>query len=60
VVHTQVLKSAVFRLLLKVIPHLVVDSTSPLAIAIGADAMITHDRDFSALRGLRVLGVDAR
>ncbi|HEX3847536.1 MAG TPA: PIN domain-containing protein [Steroidobacteraceae bacterium] len=26
------------------------------ALAIGADAMITHDRDFSALRGLRVLG----
>lgn len=27
------------------------------ALAIGADALVTHDRDFSALRDLRVLGV---
>ena len=30
------------------------------ALAIGADALVTHDRDFSALRGLRVLGVEPR
>jgi predicted nucleic acid-binding protein len=28
------------------------------AIAVGADAMITHDRDFSALKDLRVFGTD--
>jgi predicted nucleic acid-binding protein len=28
------------------------------ALAVGADAMITHDRDFSALKDLKVLGVD--
>jgi predicted nucleic acid-binding protein len=28
------------------------------ALAIGADAMISHDRDFSALKDLKVLGVD--
>jgi predicted nucleic acid-binding protein len=28
------------------------------ALAIGADALVTHDRDFSAVRDLRVLGVD--
>ena len=27
------------------------------ALAIGADALVTHDRDFSTLRDLRVLGV---
>ena len=27
------------------------------ALAIGADALITHDRDFSTLRDLRILGV---
>jgi predicted nucleic acid-binding protein len=27
------------------------------ALAIGADALVTHDRDFSALRDLRVIGV---
>jgi predicted nucleic acid-binding protein len=27
------------------------------AIAVGADALVTHDRDFSALRDLRVIGV---
>ena len=27
------------------------------ALAIGADALITHDRDFSTLRDLRVLGI---
>lgn len=27
------------------------------ALAIGADALVTHNRDFSALRDLRVLGV---
>lgn len=27
------------------------------ALAIGADALVTHDRDFSALRDVRVLGV---
>lgn len=32
VVHTEVLKSAFFRWMLKFIPHLAVDSTSPLAI----------------------------
>jgi predicted nucleic acid-binding protein len=26
------------------------------ALAIGADALVTHDRDFSAVRNLRVLG----
>ncbi|MHB1951125.1 MAG: type II toxin-antitoxin system VapC family toxin [Acidiferrobacteraceae bacterium] len=30
------------------------------ALAIGADALVTHDRDFSALRDLRVLGVQAK
>ena len=29
------------------------------ALAIGADALVTHDRDFSALRDLRILGVVA-
>jgi predicted nucleic acid-binding protein len=29
------------------------------ALAIGADALITHDRDFSAVRDLRILGVEA-
>jgi predicted nucleic acid-binding protein len=29
------------------------------ALAIGADALVTHDRDFSSLRGLRVIGVDS-
>jgi predicted nucleic acid-binding protein len=28
------------------------------ALAIGADALVTHDRDFSALRDLRVIGVE--
>ena len=28
------------------------------ALAIGADALVTHDRDFSSLRDLRVIGVD--
>jgi predicted nucleic acid-binding protein len=28
------------------------------ALAVGADALVTHDRDFSALRDLRVLGMD--
>jgi predicted nucleic acid-binding protein len=28
------------------------------ALALGADAMVTHDRDFSALKDLIVLGVD--
>ncbi len=27
------------------------------ALAVGADALVTHDREFSALRDLRVLGV---
>lgn len=27
------------------------------ALAIGADGLVTHDRDFSAVRNLRVLGV---
>lgn len=30
------------------------------ALAIGADALVTHDRDFSALRDLRVLGVESK
>ena len=31
------------------------------ALAVGADAMVTHDRDFSPLRGdLRVLGVETK
>lgn len=30
------------------------------ALAVGADALVTHDRDFSALRDLRVLGVQIR
>ncbi len=30
------------------------------ALAVGADALVTHDRDFSALRDLRVLGVQAK
>lgn len=30
------------------------------ALAVGADALVTHDRDFSALRDLRVLGVERR
>jgi predicted nucleic acid-binding protein len=30
------------------------------ALAVGADALVTHDRDFSALRDLRVLGVEAK
>jgi acyl-[acyl-carrier-protein]-phospholipid O-acyltransferase / long-chain-fatty-acid--[acyl-carrier-protein] ligase len=34
VVHTAVTRSAFFRLVLKFIPHLVVDSTSPLAIKV--------------------------
>lgn len=28
------------------------------ALAVGADALVTHDRDFSALHDLRVLGVE--
>jgi predicted nucleic acid-binding protein len=28
------------------------------ALAIGADALVTHDRDFSALRDLRLLGIE--
>jgi predicted nucleic acid-binding protein len=28
------------------------------ALAVGADALVTHHRDFSALRDLRVLGVE--
>jgi predicted nucleic acid-binding protein len=27
------------------------------ALAIGADALVTHDRDFSPVRNLRILGV---
>jgi predicted nucleic acid-binding protein len=27
------------------------------ALAVGADALITHDRDFSTLQDLRILGV---
>jgi predicted nucleic acid-binding protein len=30
------------------------------ALAVGADALVTHDRDFSALRDLRVLGVKTK
>lgn len=30
------------------------------ALVVGADALVTHDRDFSALRDLRVLGVETR
>jgi predicted nucleic acid-binding protein len=30
------------------------------ALAVGADALVTHDRDFSALRDLRVLGFQAK
>lgn len=30
------------------------------ALAIGADALVTYDRDFSALRDLRVLGVTTK
>ena len=30
------------------------------ALAIGADALVTHDRDFSSLRTLRVLGVESK
>lgn len=30
------------------------------ALAVGADALVTHDRDFSALRDLRVLGVETK
>ena len=30
------------------------------ALAVGADALVTHDRDFSDLRNLRVLGVQAK
>jgi predicted nucleic acid-binding protein len=29
-------------------------------LAIGADALVTHDRDFSALRDLHVIGVEDR
>ena len=29
------------------------------ALAIGADALVTHDRDFSSLRDLRVIGVES-
>lgn len=28
------------------------------ALAVGTDALVTHDRDFSAVRDLRVLGVE--
>jgi predicted nucleic acid-binding protein len=28
------------------------------ALAIGADAVVTHDRDFSRLKSLRILGID--
>ncbi len=28
------------------------------ALAVGADALVTHDRDFSALHDLRVLGIE--
>jgi acyl-[acyl-carrier-protein]-phospholipid O-acyltransferase/long-chain-fatty-acid--[acyl-carrier-protein] ligase len=34
VVHTEVLKNSLFRRLLTLIPHVVVDSTSPLAIKV--------------------------
>jgi len=30
------------------------------ALAVGADALVTHDRDFSALRDLPVLGVETK
>jgi predicted nucleic acid-binding protein len=30
------------------------------ALAVGADALVTHGRDLSALRDLRVLGVETR
>jgi predicted nucleic acid-binding protein len=30
------------------------------ALAVGADALVTHDRDFSPLRDLRVLGVQTK
>ena len=30
------------------------------ALAVGADALVTHDRDFSALRDLRILGVQTK
>lgn len=30
------------------------------ALAVGADALVTHDRDFSALRDLRVLGAQTK
>lgn len=30
------------------------------ALAVGAEALVTHDRDFSALRDLRVLGVQTK
>lgn len=30
------------------------------ALAVGADALVTHDRDFSALHDLRVLGVETK
>ena len=30
------------------------------ALAVGADALVTHDRDFSALRDLRVLGIETK
>lgn len=30
------------------------------ALAIGADALVTHDRDFSSLRDLTVLGVETK
>jgi predicted nucleic acid-binding protein len=29
------------------------------ALAIGADALVTHDRDLSSLRDLRVIGVES-
>jgi predicted nucleic acid-binding protein len=28
------------------------------ALAVGADALVTHDRNFSALRDLRVIGME--
>lgn len=30
------------------------------ALAVGADALVTHDRDFSALHDLRVLGIETK
>jgi predicted nucleic acid-binding protein len=30
------------------------------ALAIGADALVTHDRDFSGVRDLRILGVETQ